>query len=307
MGTAARMQAILKPASYPKRHKLFAAPNETWDGTADSTKSLASNLEIVTKPMTSDMWLEEGGAAQQDADALTSFIEKLSAAPQNVFTWPKVLQPDLKIFDANAVLFRTGEASTEVQATEASRMAPAITGAPEWWLPGLNWKSYIYLKNIIKTIDTASVPGSNPKNMWPILQKRPMLQNIGRARVLTSEMRAMWVAHVAEDTLKDGVRGLERNAIQNLYNIQKTKGEYAIEAGDFTWREYLEGLLSNRDLVTDYARDVWGGENMGLGQLSDVGLHEDWVIEEHRQDTSINSRNILGRARKWGRKAQEDM
>lgn len=294
---------IFAKARYPKRTTLFSSPHETWDGTADSTQAITSNLEIVTKPMDIEMWSKIGGVAEQDNIVFKQFVENLDKAPRGLFMSPKDLHPDLKIFDPNAVLFSsTYHPQSEGQFTRAKRLEEPKTAAPGWWIDGLNWKAGEVLVDIISKLDQAVVKGNNPKNMWDVLPKRPILEMLGKPQEPSEESGEAWVQGVASAALADKVGGLKRNALANLYVVQSTKGHWAIPRGEFTWRDYLEGLLKGRDLLTEYMATVWESEGMGLGQISDPKLNSDWTIDELRNATQVKADNVLEHARGWARK-----
>lgn len=295
----------LSSLGYPKRKVLFTAPNGTWEGQADTTLDLCSNLEIVTKPLTAKAWLARQGAAAKDQAALTTFITNLQAEPRKRLLLPKQVLDNLQLNQAGARLFKLDtEATSQMQMTAAMPVPRNQTAEPDWWIKGLNWDAMPYLQHIVDALQTTSFGiQSNPKSAAfmkdgkNVILKTPILALLGKPTAkVKRDAKQRWVIGVAKLC---GVEDLSQSAGEELVRTsQGSPAHMHLQGTNFTWQQYFADLLVGKDRVTQWAKTAFGGtEDIGLGQISDSSLGPDYAIEEHRELAGHD--NYLIRARRW--------
>jgi hypothetical protein len=299
-------------ARFAKREVLFTAPNGTWEGTADSTLKLCSNLEVVTKPLTPEQWLEDKGAAEQDQAAFLTLVQAINDASSLEILFPAELHPDIRLNHPGVRLLKLDHTLTpQSQMTAAVRVEKNTGAIPDWWIKGLNWNAIPYLIQLREGLETTNFRGQdNPKsgafikNELNVILKTPVLQLLGVPDdEVQSQAVQTWVNNLSRILGVDPGQVVGENGIVAASNILKRKKKnFHLSPTGFTWGRYLSALVTeDQDLVTQWAKTAFvvGGEDIGLGQLGDESLGQDYVIEEHRQFSGENTPAYLPFARSW--------
>lgn len=300
-------KGVQRVAGYGKRDVIFTSAGGTWEGQTDSTVS-CSNLELVTKPISDEDWLEEGGTAETDAGILTAFTTALNGAPRKKPLLPKQLEGDVTLNAAGARLYKMDLGATPQLQMTAAMSTGDGDHAPDWWLDGLHRTAMPSMKVVVNGLKATSLNGQkNPKSgafykdRKNVLIKTPISKLLGRPTDAPGdEAKETWLQGMAAEL---GV-ALGDNAVKKLVDTTKNANpnnrSFWLQEGNFTWRQYLEGLLNGTDLVTTWAATAFGGtEDAGIGQIDDQSLDHQWVVEEHRETVGYNSRNFLAKARDW--------
>ncbi len=298
---------VQQASGLAKRSVIFTSGGGTWEGQTDSTTTCA-NLELVTKPLTAEEW--EGDAAATDAQQLAEFAEALDGAPRRQALLPRQLHGGVSLNLAGARLYKGDmHAYAQTQMTAAVDQGPGVK-APEWWIPGLRTSALPNLKSVVRGLTMKSMGlQNNPKSsvflkdQKNVLIKSPMSQLLGQPTV-----------DPEQEAVEDFVLGLAdllkvdpgANAVGQLVQMNNEhnarRPQFRLVGAEFTFRDYFEGLLRGEDLVTDWARTAFGGvEDIGVGQIADPSLPDDWAVEEHREMGGVGTRNYLQAARQWGR------
>jgi hypothetical protein len=194
--------------------------------------------------------------------------------------------------------------------TAAGRVEKNTHELPGWWIGGLNWNALSFIIQIREGLETNSFhkqnnpkSGAFMKHGRNIILKTPILQLLGTPdEIPDNETIRVWMEKMAGILGVDPGMPVGEHGIVAISNLPASKSKnFNLESTGFTWGDYLSELVKGRDLVTQWAKNafVTGSEDIGLGQLGDPSLGQDYAIEEHRQFSGEDSENYLPFARQW--------